>query len=323
MSKTIIIGTRKSALALWQSEWVAARIREHGLEVELKKISTKGDKILDVALAKVGDKGLFVKELEEALLRGEIDMAVHSMKDMPTETPEGLTIGAICEREDSRDVLLSSQYNSLDELPQNAIVGTSSLRRIAQLLHYRGDLQIKDLRGNINTRLQKMEDGEYDAIILAAAGVLRLGWHDKIKQFLPPTVSLSAVGQGSVGIEVAAANEEIKPLLEQLNDRESMLCVLAERALLNYLEGGCQVPIGAYASLEDEKELTMQALIADLKGEKLYRAHGTTSQLTVEGVRELGVKLAQDLVAQGGDVILHDIGIEIGRTPTHGSSESD
>ncbi len=310
--KTIIIGTRKSALALWQAEWVAGRIREMGYETTLNKMSTKGDKILDVPLAKVGDKGLFTKELEEALLRKEVDIAVHSMKDMPTKMPPGLCVGAICEREDSRDVFLSVRYAGVEELPPNSVVGTSSLRRISQLLHFRPDLRIKDLRGNINTRFRKLEEGEYDAIILAAAGVKRLGWEDKITQYLPPEISLPAVGQGSVCVEALADRPELDAVLSGLNDRNSELSIWAERALLNYLEGGCQVPIGASASLTDDT-LSMRALIADLKGIRLYRAGGETKELSRQGAEELGIRLARELEKQGGDEILKEIGIEVGR----------
>ncbi|MEJ6655424.1 MAG: hydroxymethylbilane synthase, partial [Pseudomonas sp.] len=243
------IATRKSALALWQAEYVKARLEElhPGLTVSLVPMVSRGDKLLDSPLAKIGGKGLFVKELEAALLADEADLAVHSMKDVPMQFPDGLGLYVICEREDPRDAFVSNAYESIDALPQGSVVGTSSLRRQAQLMARRPDLQIRFLRGNVNTRLAKLDAGDYDAIILAAAGLKRLGFDERIRSCLAPELSLPAGGQGAVGIECRSEDTELHALLAPLNDLDSALRVRAERALNNHLNGGCQVPIACYA----------------------------------------------------------------------------
>ncbi len=245
----IRIGTRKSKLALWQANYVASKLKKHSpdIEIEFVKITTKGDKILDVPLAKVGGKGLFVKEIEEAMLRNEIDIAVHSLKDVPTYFPEGLGLVAITKREDPRDAFLSVKYNSIEEMPEGAVLGTSSLRRKAQILEKRKDLVIKDLRGNVDTRIRKLEEGQYDGIILAYAGLKRLGLENKVKQIFEPDYMIPAVAQGFLGIEARLDDEETKRIVSVLNHRESELRAKTERAFLKTLEGGCQVPLAGYA----------------------------------------------------------------------------
>src|SRR5208283_4712837 len=255
LKSKIIIGTRGSALALWQAEWVKASLEKlsDGVEIELNKIRTTGDKILDVPLSQVGGKGLFVKEIEEALLEGRADIAVHSMKDVPTEFPPGLHLAVICEREDPRDAFISAirdgqfRTSNFNGLSRGARIGTSSLRRSSQLLNKRPDLKIEQLRGNLNTRLKKLDEGLFDAIILAVAGVKRLGWQDRITEILMPEISLPAIGQGAVGIESRIDDKIINSLISRLNHPETAVCVRAERALLKRLEGGCQVPIAAHA----------------------------------------------------------------------------
>ncbi|HEX8950136.1 MAG TPA: hydroxymethylbilane synthase [Dissulfurispiraceae bacterium] len=266
MKNKIVIGTRGSKLALWQAEWVKSELQRlnPGLEVELNKIKTTGDKILDVPLAQVGGKGLFVKEIEEALLKNEADIAVHSMKDVPTEFPARLHLAVICKREDPRDALITRisnlkfEISNFKELPQGARVGTSSLRRSCQLLSLRPDLKIEQLRGNLDTRLRKLDEGQFDAIILAAAGVKRLGWQARITEFLPPEISLPAIGQGAFGIECRTDDAFINALISPLNHHETSVCVRAERALLKRLEGGCQVPIAAYAQLATHPSIPSQ-----------------------------------------------------------------
>ncbi|MFT5546836.1 hydroxymethylbilane synthase, partial [Rheinheimera aquimaris] len=251
--KTIRIATRKSALALWQAEYVKAELlRNHpNLTVELVPMSTQGDKILDTPLAKIGGKGLFVKELEQAMLEDRADIAVHSMKDVPVEFPDGLMLHTICPRENPQDAFVSNQFKSIDELPPGAVVGTSSLRRQCQLKALRPDLTVRDLRGNVNTRLAKLDNGEYAAIILAAAGLIRLGFEQRIAALMPVDTSLPANGQGAVGIECRSDDKEVQQLLSALEHRETRICVLAERAMNRKLQGGCQVPIGAYAVIEN------------------------------------------------------------------------
>ncbi|MDD5774194.1 MAG: hydroxymethylbilane synthase [bacterium] len=301
----IVIGSRGSALALWQTEFVMSELKASnpGIEIDIKKIKTTGDKILDVALAKIGDKGLFVKEIEESLVRGEIDLAVHSMKDVPTNLPEGLCISAILEREDNHDVFISDSYRKMDELPQGASIGTSSLRRIAQLMCIRPDLKFKDLRGNLQTRLKKMSELKLDGIILAAAGVKRLGYHEKIRQFIPYDLILPAVGQGSIGIEIKSNNDKIKKIIAPLNHEGSYWAILSERALLRRLEGGCQVPIGSWGRVEKGK-LVLNGVIASLDGRQLYKAG---SQGEIKDAEKIGIRVAEDLLAQGGDKILKEI----------------
>lgn len=302
MAREIVIGTRDSALALWQTNWVVDNLKRLNPEYTFKIISmkTQGDKILDVALAKIGDKGLFTKELEVAMLDKDTDLAVHSMKDLPTVLPDGLTIGAICERFDPRDVLVSRNGLTLAEMPQGAKIGTSSLRRCAQLLNYRPDFNLVSLRGNLNTRMAKLERENMDGIILAAAGIERLGWGDRITDRIPFEVSLPAVGQGSIGIEIRSDDEEVFRIVQKLNHAASEASIKAERAMLKKLEGGCQIPIGALGRVE-EGRLTLQGLVAGLDGKELIRDSVSGS---VENPAALGVELADRLIAMGADRIL-------------------
>ena len=253
MKTNLIIGTRQSLLAMWQSNYIAGRLREEypGCEVTLKKIVTKGDRILDVPLAKIGGKGLFTKEIEQELLDGTIDLAVHSLKDMPTVLPEGLCLTAITERANAGDAFVSNKYNSIEELPEGSVLGTSSLRRRAQLLARRPDLKIVDLRGNVDTRLKKLDEGQMDAIILAAAGLTRLGHADRIKEIIPQSYCLPAVGQGALAIECRTDNFKVRQMLDFLNDTATKQATDAERAFLGLLEGGCQVPIGVHAEVNE------------------------------------------------------------------------
>lgn len=299
------IATRKSALALWQAEYVKAQL-EHfhpDLVVELVPMTTKGDIILDTPLAKVGGKGLFVKELEVAMLEDRADIAVHSMKDVPVEFPDGLGLEVICPREDPRDAFVSNTYKNLDELPQGAVVGTSSLRRQCQLKELRPDLEIKDLRGNVNTRLKKLDEGQYDAIILAAAGLLRLEMPERISDYIEPEVMLPANGQGAVGIECRVDDQRIKGLLAPLECGQTRSRVLAERAMNKELEGGCQVPIGSYATLSDQT-LFLRGLVGAIDGSKILRAE--VSGPAADGI-ELGQQLAKQLLADGADAILKQV----------------
>ena len=256
--RTIIVGTRQSALALTQTGQVVELLKqlaaEHGIacQFEIKKIVTKGDRILDVTLSKVGGKGLFVKEIEQALVDGDIDMAVHSMKDMPFELPEGLVVGAVPKREDARDALITRGHRSLDELPQGALVGTSSLRRASQLQHLRPDLRIESVRGNIDSRLRKLDEENFDAILLAAAGLHRIGWQDRISAYLPPEICLPAVGQGALCIECRGGDAFMLDLLSRFQHEPTALAVRAGGAFLGRLNGGCQVPLGAYASISED-----------------------------------------------------------------------
>ena len=299
------IATRKSALALWQAEFVKAELeRFHSdLTVELVPMSTQGDIILDTPLAKIGGKGLFVKELEQAMLDGRADIAVHSMKDVPVEFPEGLELNTICEREDPRDAFVSNKYKSLDELPQGAVVGTSSLRRQCQVRALRPDLDIRDLRGNVNTRLAKLDNGDYDAIILAAAGLLRLEMPERIADFIEPETSLPANGQGAVGIECRSDDERVKALLAPLEHTETRIRVLAERAMNRRLEGGCQVPIGAYALVNGE-QVHIRGLVGAVDGSEILRDEVSGS---VENAEQLGIQLAEQLLAQGADKFLAEV----------------
>ena len=270
---TIIIGTRSSKLALWQADYVADCLRREypGLRVEKKLMTTKGDKILDAPLAKIGGKGLFTKELEVDMLQGGIDLAVHSLKDMPTEVPEGLMLAAITKRFDPGDAVVSPQYRTFAALPQGAKVGTSSLRRKAQLLHARPDLRIEDLRGNVNTRLRKLEEEHFDAVILAVAGLKRLGFGERITDVLPREMCLPAVGQGALAIETRADDKEMQAMLEFLRDENTVRCARAERSFLARVEGGCQVPVGVYATINASDALEVEAVIASLDGKRLYR----------------------------------------------------
>lgn len=305
---TIIIGTRSSKLALWQAEYVKGRLEEQYPErkVALKLMTTKGDKILDAPLAKIGGKGLFTKELETDMLAGGIDLAVHSLKDMPTEVPEGLVIAAITKRFDPGDAVVSPKYKTFANLPPGAKVGTSSLRRKAQLLHVRPDLDICDLRGNVNTRLQKLEDENFDAIILAVAGLKRLGFGDRITDVLPQGMVLPAVGQGALAIETRAEDAEVRALIAFLNDPVTADCAKAERAFLGHVEGGCQVPVGVYATPSGENMLHVEAVIASLDGARLYR---DSLDGSAEKAEKLGIELAEKLLSMGGIDILHEIGL--------------
>ncbi len=300
--KTLKIATRQSPLALWQAEHIRARLQElhPDLTVELVKFVTQGDKILDTPLAKIGGKGLFVKELEAALLDGRADLAVHSMKDVPMALPEGLTLAVICEREDPLDAFVSNHFEKFADLPQGARVGTSSLRRKSQILKQRPDLQIIDLRGNVGTRLGKLDDGQYDAIILASAGLKRLGLENRIRHTIEPNVSLPAVGQGALGLECRADDQDVLALIQPLLHIETDVCVRAERAFNAYLEGGCQVPIAGYATLQDGK-IHIEGRVGSVDGQTLLRAELNDE---IHNAQQLGENLARNLLEQGaGDLL--------------------
>ena len=303
--RSLVLGTRGSRLAVWQAEWVQAWLRESApdVTVTLRRIKTSGDNILDVPLATIGGKGLFVKEIEDALLQGEIDLAVHSMKDVPTALPVGLEILCVPAREDPRDALISREAKPLDRLPRGARVGTSSLRRQAQLLHRRPDLKIEMLRGNLDTRLRKLRDGEFDAIVLAAAGLKRMGWVEQITEYLPSEVSLPAIGQGALGLEGRRDDAFVRGILAALDHHPTRTAVTAERALLERLEGGCQVPIAAHATLSGER-LRLEGLVASVDGRRLVR---DSVEGPVASARELGMRLAEQLLRQGGEAILNEI----------------
>ena len=307
MKKKIVIGTRASKLARWQADYIESRLSEKypELRVEQKLVSTKGDRILDVPLAKIGGKGLFTKELEEAMLGGEIDIAVHSLKDMPTAVPEGLVITAITKRLDPGDALVSNRYPSLDALPEGARVGTSSLRRRAQLLAARPDLLLADLRGTVNTRLRKLDEGEYDAIVLAVAGLKRLGFEDRITEVLPRRMILPAVGQGALAVEARAEDSETRSLLAFLQDDRTARCAEAERAFLASVEGGCQAPVGVYAEPTTEG-LSVEAVIASLDGKRCFRDKVLGP---AEDAAALGRRLATAVLDAGGLDILHELGL--------------
>ena len=305
LEKTLKIATRQSPLALWQANYVKDRLQQlyPDLTIELVPMVTKGDVILDSPLAKIGGKGLFVKELENALLTQEADIAVHSMKDVPMQFPEGLGLAVICQREDPRDAFVSHSYRTFAELPQGAVVGTSSLRRQCQLKALHPDLDIRSLRGNVGTRLSKLDNGDYDAIILASAGLIRLGLADRIASFIDVEQSLPAAGQGAVGIECRTDDMQVQALLAPLADAETTYCVRAERAMNNHLQGGCQVPIGGYAVLQ-QGQLYLRALVGDIDGSRIIRAEGKSA---VENAEVLGVQIAEQLLAQGADKILQAI----------------
>ncbi|MFH1703594.1 MAG: hydroxymethylbilane synthase [Nitrospirota bacterium] len=307
----ICIGTRGSKLALWQAEWVKSEIQHLHSEIEISliKIKTTGDMILDVPLAKIGGKGLFVKEIEEAILRHKVDMAVHSMKDVPTELPEGLHLAAICRREDPRDALItkvqSSEFKvqSYKDLPHGATVGTSSLRRLCQLRNIRPDLKIVQLRGNLDTRIRKLDEGQFDAIIVAVAGVKRLGLAYRITEILEPEICLPAIGQGAIGIECRVNDKVINAILGALNHQETSISVRAERALLRKLGGGCQVPIAAYARIEDGRVI-MDGLVGSITGERVIKSH---AEGKLEDHERLGTNLAEDLLSRGAKEILAEV----------------
>lgn len=309
MDKTLKIGTRGSKLALWQANWVKSslEVKHPSLSIELEIIKTKGDKILDVPLAKVGGKGLFVKEIEEALLDGRIDLAVHSMKDMPGEIPDGLCIGAIPQRETPQDVLISRYNSYLSKLGPRAKIGTSSLRRKAQLLHARPDLVVLPLRGNLDTRLKKLETENLDAIILAAAGVKRLGLENRITQYLDENTMLPAVGQGALCIEIRQNDPEIEAIVTTLEHPQTRLIVLGERAFLNRLEGGCQVPIAAYGKI-DKNIFTLSGLVATVDGKTLIKETINGAQDSSESI---GIDLAERLISMGAEDIIEALKEEL------------
>jgi len=295
------IGSRGSQLALWQANHISALLGKRGHEVEIKIIHTTGDKITDVALAMVGTKGMFTKEIEEALAAGRIDLAVHSLKDLPTELPPGFEIAAITERQDPRDAFCSRSFSSFQELPQGARVGTSSLRRQAQLKAFRPDLDIHPLRGNVDTRLRKLEQSDYDAIILASAGLKRLGKTQLVKQIIPAEIMCPAAGQGALGIEIRDGNATTRQHLEFLNDPAARAATTCERALLNRLGGGCQVPIGAFAEMKNGK-LHLEAMVADPDGSKLLR-----ESRDGDDPNQLGNEVGDILLRRGGDEILEAV----------------
>jgi hydroxymethylbilane synthase len=332
----VSIGTRASKLALWQAEWVKSELEKlyPDLQIELKKIKTTGDKVLDVPLAKVGGKGLFVKEIEEALLKNGVDIAVHSMKDVPTEFPDGLHLTVICKREDPRDAFISKIRNprlskspeamkfeirKFIELPHGATIGTSSLRRSCQLLNIRPDLEVLQLRGNLDTRIRKLDEGQFDAIILAAAGVKRLGLEKRITEMLPVDTSMPAIGQGAIGIECRVDDDFINKLLEPLDHPETSVCVRAERAFLKRLEGGCQVPIAAHARIISQKSevrsqksriknnqslLVMDGLVGSISGDRIIKGH---IEGNPEKAESLGITLAEDILSRGALEILNEV----------------
>lgn len=305
MADTLRIATRKSPLALWQAEHVAECLRQTHpeLEVDIIGMSTRGDKILDAPLAKIGGKGLFVKELEQGMLEGRADIAVHSMKDVPVEFPAGLHLPVIMEREDPRDAFVSNRYTGIDNLPRGACVGTSSLRRQCQLTAQRPDLVIRPLRGNVNTRLGKLDAGEFDAIILAAAGLMRLGFEERIRTRLSPEESLPAIGQGAIGIECRAEDDQVNALIAPLHHSGTADRVRAERAMNHRLMGGCQVPIAGHALLEEDA-LYLRGLVGTPDGTRVLRAKRRGSRAEAEA---LGAALAEDLIAQGADSILNSL----------------
>jgi hydroxymethylbilane synthase len=300
----VVIGTRGSDLALWQAEYVRGALKSEfpDTEFETKIIRTTGDDVMDVSLSRIGDKGLFTRQIENELLAGDIDLAVHSLKDLQTDQPKGLIIGAVCTREKPNDVLISRNGKTLDELPHGAKVATGSLRRRSQLLAYRKDIEIIDIRGNVPTRFRKFDDSDLDAMILAYAGVDRLGLRERISQLIPVDVLIPAVGQGAVAIEIREDDHELAAIVSRLDDITTRQCVMAERALLRRLEGGCQVPIGAYATLEDEV-LTLDAFVGSLDGETTYRE---TRSGPASEPEQLGEYVAQALLDQGAEGVLKE-----------------
>jgi len=305
MRLKIRIGTRKSKLALWQANHIASLLKQHfpDIQIEIIKITTKGDKILDVPLAKVGGKGLFVKEIEEAMLRNEIDIAVHSLKDVPTYFPEGLGIVAVPEREDPRDAFLSLKYSSIEEMGKGAVLGTSSLRRKAQILTKRDDLDIKDLRGNVDTRIRKMEEGQFEGIILAYAGLKRLGLDGKVKQVFDTDYMIPAVAQGLLGIEARLDDQKTMEIVSVLNHKESWIRAEAERAFLKRLEGGCQVPLAGYSEI-NKNTITITGFVSDLEGRRVFKDKISGS---INSPEQLGVELAEKLLDMGAREVLQEI----------------
>ena len=305
MHKSITIGTRSSKLALWQAKHVKEELLKHfpDLKIELKEIKTKGDHITDVALSKVGGKGLFTKEIEDALLKGDIDLAVHSLKDLPTKLPEGLKIGAVLTRENPCDVLISKNKIKFKELTKGAKIGTSSLRRIAQLKAIRADLEYIDLRGNLDTRIKKLESGEYDGIILAYAGVKRLGFENLISEHFSTTEIFPAVGQGTLVVETRENDLEIEEIIFSLNNYESHISALCERSFLERLQGGCQVPIGAISEIKND-EIIIKGIVASLDGKRIIKGENNGK---FENSRQIGIQLAEKLLQNGGNKILMEI----------------
>lgn len=307
--RKIIVGSRRSKLALTQTNWVIEQLKQLGapFEFEVKEIVTKGDRILDVTLSKVGGKGLFVKEIEQAMIDEEIDMAVHSMKDMPAVLPEGLVIGCIPFREDHRDVLISKGNVSFDELKPGSVIGTSSLRRSAQLLARRPDLEMKWIRGNIDTRIGKLETDEYDAIILAAAGLKRMGWaNETVTEFIDPDICVPAVGQGALSIECRGDDEELLQLLEKFTSAETSAAVRAERAFLHKMEGGCQVPIAGYAEINEQEEIVLTALVGSPDGKTIIK-----EQVKGKNPEEIGEQAAEKLISQGAKDLIDKVKQEL------------
>lgn len=310
MARTVRVGTRGSALALWQTHWTIDRLKElePDINFEVMRIKTQGDIILDVSLNKIGGKGLFTKEIENALFENQIDLAVHSLKDLPTELPEGLTIGAITERVDPRDALISKNGKGLADLPEGAKVGTSSLRRVSQLKNLRPDLECLTIRGNVDTRLRKLVETDLDAIVMAAAGLARLGFSDRIIEYLPVEVSLPAVGQGALGIEIRQGDAETASLVGRLNHRLTEAATTAERALLRRLGGGCQVPIGAHGSVKGAR-MTLLGLVASPEGDQIIRS---SLEGPAERAQALGVELAEKLIEMGaGKILSRVLGYEV------------
>ena len=308
MKQKLKIGTRGSALALWQANWVKNQLQKifPDLLIDTEIIKTTGDKILDSPLSKIGDKGLFTKELESALLENQIDLAVHSLKDVPTKLPDGLVIAAVAEREDSRDVFIASvnnDYQKLDNIPVGSEVATGSLRRKCQLLNWRPDLKIIEIRGNLNTRFAKLDESEWAGMILARAGVIRLGWENRITQVLPLDKILPAVGQGALGIETRTSDQSTIEIVSRLNHKETEISVNGERALLRRLEGGCQIPIGAYGRIHN-KTFYLDAIIGSLDGKRIVRDF---IQGKAEDSERLGIELAELLLSNGGKEILAEI----------------
>lgn len=303
----IVIGTRGSKLALWQANWVKEKLQAlyPELNIEIEKIKTTGDKILDAPLAKIGGKGLFVKEIEEALLQNKVDIAVHSMKDVPTEIPEGLQISAICERQDPRDALISIDGALLKDLPSEAVIGTSSLRRTVQLKALRSDLNIKPLRGNVDTRLRKLREGEFQAIVLAMAGIIRMGFEDTVTETLSEDVMIPAIGQGAIGIETRLNDDFVNEIIKPLNHDKTAICVLSERAFLSVMGGGCQVPLACHAKILENQKITITAMIGDPEG-KIPIIKGSREGSLIEA-QKLGKELAEELLDRGGREILEKV----------------
>jgi len=297
MSEKFVIGSRGSDLALWQANYVRTSLEDHFPEnqFEIKVIQTTGDQVLDTALSKIGDKGLFTKQIEAELISGHIDMAVHSLKDLQTEQPDGLMIGAVCERETPNDIFISKNGGTIDDLPRGARVATGSLRRRSQLLHYRSDLAIEEIRGNVPTRLKKFDESDLDGMILAFAGVHRLGLVERMSQLVPIKIMLPAVGQGAVAMEIRSDDQRTAKAVSKLDDPSTRICITAERAFLRRLEGGCQVPIGGYATLEGEKVM-LEGMVGSLDGTVSFREQITGK---AEEADELGTRLADSLISMG------------------------